>query len=356
MSGDESEGAPAHPLAALSPRTRVLLIWSGVAVLLVLAFVAAVGAVQRAFYSPAGFATSYVDALAARDVRAAMAMPGADPTPASLSAQGLPEKPSRELLRPDVLPHLTAIRVVSDDQLASGAHLVEVAARADGHPVTAKFTVQQTGSVLGVLPLWEFAKTPLTVAHIQVQHADTFTIAGHTLEPRAAEKQPADAFSVAADYLLFAPARYSLGHHSRYLTAETVAFPAAAGQRVPVAVDAQPTNAFVSVVKTQLHDFLDDCAKQEVLQPAGCPFGAVIDDRVQGLPAWSIVRYPPVTIQAGETGWVMPRSEGAAHLSVTVQSLFDGSVSQRETDEPFAMSVSKITLRDDGGIDLVVAD
>ncbi|GAB3583487.1 hypothetical protein GCM10027406_28190 [Leifsonia lichenia] len=356
MSGDDSGSAPSHPLAALSPRMRVVLLWSGVAVLLVLAFVAAVGAVQRAFYSPAGFATSYVQSLASKDVRAALAMPGANPTPASLVKQGLPGNPSRELLRPDVLPHLTGIRVVGDDLLASGDHLVEVAALSNGRPVTAKFTVRQTGSVLGVLPLWEFAKTPLTVARIQVQHADTFTLAGHTLEPRAAEKQPADAFSVSADYLMFAPSDYTLGHSSRYLTTTPVTFAAAAGQRVQVAVDAQPDAAFVSVVTKQLHDFLDDCAKQQVLQPAGCPFGAVIDDRVQGLPAWAIANYPDVSIQAGETGWVVPRAAGVAHLSVTVQSLFDGTVSQRETDEPFALSVSKITLRENGGIDLVVAE
>lgn len=356
MGGDDSGEAASHPFAALSPRMRLVLIWSGVAVLLVLAFLAAFGAVQRAFYSPGGFATSYVESLASHDVHAALAMPGADPTAASLSAQGLPSQPSRELLRPDVLPRLTGIRVVSDDQLASGEHLVEVAALADGHRVTAKFTLRQTGSVLGVLPLWEFAKTPLTVARIQVQHADTFTIAGHTLEPRATEQQPADAFSVGADYLMFAPARYELGHHSRYLTAETVAFSAAAAQRVQVAVDAQPNPAFTAVVQKQLHDFLDECAKQQVLQPAGCPFGAVIDDRVQGLPAWSITQYPAVTVQAGEHGWTVPSANGTAHLSVTVQSLFDGSVTQRESDEPFAMSVSKITLREDGGIDLVVAD
>lgn len=356
MSGDESGSARSHPLAALSPGMRVALVWSGVAVLLVLAFVAAVGAVQRVFYSPSGFAASYVEALADHDVRAAMAMPGADPTAASLSAQGLPAEPSRELLRPDVLPRLTDVRVVGDDQLASGEHLVEVAALADGTPVSTKFTVRQAGSVLGVLPLWEFAKTPLTVARIQVQHADTFTIAGHTLEPRAAEKQPADAFSVAADYLMFAPAGYELGHRSRYLKAAPVTFQAAAGREVQVAVDAQPSAEFVSVVQKQLHDFLDDCATQQVLQPAGCPFGAVIDDRVQGLPAWSIVQYPTVIIQPGETGWIMPHSAGTAHLSVTVQSLFDGTVSQRETDEPFAMSVTKITLREGGGIDLVVGD
>ena len=38
---------------------------------------------------------------------------------------------------------------------------------------------------------------------------------------------------------------------------------------------------------------------QKVLQPAGCPFGVEIDDRVQGDPAWSMVTYPAVRSGGG---------------------------------------------------------
>src|ERR1700712_4861021 len=106
MVGDELDAAPAHPLAALSGRTRAVLIWSGFALLLILAFFAALGAVQRTYYSAGGFVTAYVESLARHDLVAAMQMPGADPTAASLRAEGLPAKPSRELLRADVLPSL----------------------------------------------------------------------------------------------------------------------------------------------------------------------------------------------------------------------------------------------------------
>ena len=363
MGGDEAAEAPTPPSARTSVRTsggasarvRSTLLWSGLAVLLVLAAVAAFGAVQRTFYSPAGFAAAYVDALAHRDVLAALAMPGADPAAADLTAQGLPAHPSRELLRGDVLPRLTRIRVAGDDVLPSGEHRVVVRADADGRPVSSTFMLRQTGSVLGVLPTWAFSHAPLAVAHVDVQHAGTFDLAGHTLDPRATGPQRADGFGAAADYLLFAPARYTLSHHSRYLSAAPVEVATRAGAVSEVVVDAQPNAAFTSLITDRVHSFLDGCAGQPVLQPAGCPFGVDIVDRVQGSPAWRIARYPAVQLLPGAAGWVMPRAAGVAHLSATVQSLFDGSVESRESDEPFVMSLSTVRIRPDGGVDIVVA-
>ncbi len=366
MGGDDGGAAPAHPRSGVSARTevsarsgvsartRVVVLWSVLGVLLLLAFAAAFGAAQRAFYSPAGFATSYVDALARHDVRGALSMPGADPSPASLAAQGLPRSPSRELLRADALPRLTDVRAVSDDAVASGEHRVTVRALADGHPVEAAFTVKQTGSVLGVLPTWSFSRTPLGIAHVDVEHAGTFEVAGHTLDPRAAGSPRTDGFGGSADYLVFAPSRYMLSHRSRYVVAHPVAFIPRAGTVTTVAVDGEPTAAFTDAVAAQLRRFLDDCARQHVLQPAGCPFGVDIVDRVQGDPSWRMVHYPLVRLQPGAGGWTMARAGGIAHLSATVQSLFDGTVEQRESDIPFVVTLPSVTIRPDGSLDIVV--
>lgn len=63
-----------------------------------------------------------------------------------------------------------------------------------------------------------------------------------------------------------------------------------------------------------------------------------------------------MTIEAGANGWVMPRARGVAHLSVTVQSLFDGTVRLRESDESFDVSLSSIVAHDDGAIDITVSN
>ncbi|QNE36244.1 hypothetical protein [Leifsonia shinshuensis] len=334
---------------------RPLLLWTGVGVLLVAAFLAALGAVQRAFYSPEGFVSAYVGALASHDLTGALAMPGAAPTKQALAAAGLPANASAELLRSDLLPSYGDTRVLSDTSGPGGRRTVTVRVVADGHPLTAAFEVRQTGAILGLLPTWEFARTPVGVAHITVAHAQTFTVGGRTVSPRAADpSQPASAFSVSAGYLVPAPSLYVLGHSDRYTRAAPVDVAPAPAATVDATVDAQPNDAFTAAVKKELNGFLDECAKQQVLQPAGCPFGVVIDDRVQGVPTWTMKQYPEVHLVPGESSWTMSQAVGIAHLSVTVQSIFDGSVEHRESDEKFAVSLTSVTIRPDGSLDIVV--
>jgi hypothetical protein len=333
-----------------------VLLWSGIGVLLVAAFIAALGAVQRAYYSPEGFVTAYLSSLASHDLPGAMAMPGAAPTKAALTKAGLPTGASVELLRSDLLPTISDIHV---DSVSASGHPPTVTAHllVDGRPVTTTFGVRQTGAVLGFLPTWEFATTPVGVAHITVAHAQTFTVGGRTVSPRAADpSQPVSAFSVAADYLVPAPAVYELDHTSKYLGAHAVRVQAASGRVVDVTVDAQPNADFTAAVQKELDGFLNECAKQQVLQPAGCPFGVVIDDRVQGVPTWKMVLYPKVHLVPGTTSWTMSQAVGVVHLSVTVQSIFDGTVEHRESDEKFGVSLTSVVIRPDGSLDIVVGE
>lgn len=335
---------------------RAVLLWSGIGALLLAALFAAFGAVQRAYYSPSGFAEAFASSIAAHRLSDALAMPGAAPTASSLSSAGLPARASRELLRSDILPSVRDVAVASDAAGRDGVHTVVVRATADGLPVAAAFRVRQTGSVLGILPTWSFASTPLGVARVTVAHAPDFTVGGHTVSPRAASPdQPAGAFSVTADYVVAPLAPLVLSHSTDYVRAAPVAATVVPGRVTETVVDAQPTAAFTAAVQKQVDGFLDQCATQKVLQPAGCPFGVQIDDRVQGDPSWSMVTFPLVRLRAGDDGWTTDRMVGVAHLDVTVQSLFDGSVSRRSDDEPFAMSLSRVTVRSDGSLAIVVA-
>jgi hypothetical protein len=336
---------------------RIVLLWSIIGAFLLLAFAAAVGSVQRDVYSAPGLVTGYLDALARHDARSALAMPGVDLTPAQLGAAGLPKDASRELLRGDVLASLHDITVTGDQALAGNRHRVTVRFKLGPTPGTTTFTLQQTGAILGLFPTWRFAESPLAIAAITVLHADSFDIAGHTLNTRAsAPAQPAT-FTTKADYLVFAPGAYSLSHHSTLLAARPVVSIVTRPSAVtPASVDVQPTAAFAARVQEQLKGFLDTCTSQQVLQPTGCPFGAQIDNRVQGRPSWRMVSYPTGTLTAGPNGWRIPGVQGIAHLTVEVQSLFDGTVSTHEQDEPFVLSLSSVVIRQDGAIDLTLAN
>jgi hypothetical protein len=160
---------------------------------------------------------------------------------------------------------------------------------------------------------------------------------------------------VSADYVVLPLAPLELSHTSKYVRAAPIATSPAPGAVSETVVDAQPTAAFTREVQKQTNAFLDACAAQKVLQPAGCPFGVEIDDRVQGDPAWSMVTYPTVELRPGDDSWETGQLVGVAHIDVTVQSLFDGTVEQRSDDVRFSMSLSRVTIRPDGSLAIVVA-
>ncbi|MGO4690428.1 hypothetical protein [Glaciibacter sp. 2TAF33] len=329
---------------------RVLIGVVIVGVLLVGALFAAVGSLNRDVYSAGGFVRQYLDALARHDTASALALEGVRPSDAQLAAASLPQDLPETLLRASVLGSLTDIALVSDRATKPGLHTVKFGFTLNGEPGAMEFSVQNTGTFAAVFNSWRFSVSPLAVLQVTVMHAADFTVNGLSLDARAHAPAGAPAtFSNQAAYLAFAPAAYSFAHESSLLTAPKTTVPVTASGAADVTVDAEPNDAFVTQVQTELNKFLDDCATQEVLQPSNCPFGIDIDDRVKGLPAWSIAEYPAVTLAAGETTFDMPDTPGRAHIVVVVQSLFDGEVSTTDEDVPFAVGLS-VAMNPDGSL------
>ena len=94
---------------------------------------------------------------------------------------------------------------------------------------------------------------------------------------------------------------------------------------------------------------------QEVLQPVGCPFGVSISDRVIGSPQWAVLDYPLVSLRLGSdrSSWGMVAVGGVVEASVSVQSLFDGSLSEyNETVSFFLDGVVRGTQTDEPVLNL----
>lgn len=328
-----------------------IVLWSIVGALLIAAAASAVGILQREVYSPRGLVAAYLGALAGHDVPSALALPGV--------ADGIRKGPeaSRELLRSDALGTLADVRIVSDDEFGTGRHRVTAEYLIDGRTASSSFMVEPGGVVAGVFTQWRFAASPLGVLRVTVEHATTFTAAGHVLDARAAVPDDSgDAFSAVGDYLVFAPSRYVLGHSSALLearSAETLV--TRPGAVTSAHVVALPTETFTRQVREELAAFLDRCATQHVLQPAGCPFGTVIDDRVVSDPQWSIVKYPDVELGAGSSSWQSPPAMGTARIRVEVQSLFDGSIEHVDREEQFVVALQPITIDGEGVVHIQLA-
>ena len=303
---------------------RALTPWLvGIALLLV-AFGAAVIALNSQLYSASGFVRGYLEALERQDSAAALEVPGV-----RSSTQG-----ADALLSDDAMGRLSGLRLVRDTEGTGGTHTVvfDYALGSEKLQGRTEFTVVQTGTRFGLFPTWRFVASPLSTLSVSVLNDDRFEANGLKLV------SPSGA-GAASGLLVFSPGLYELGHESTYLTAQPVAAEVTTiGEIIDVAVDVQANDDFVARVQADLGDRLDDCATQKILMPTGCPFGQTVNNRINGDPKWSLVDYPVVAILPGEKSgeWRMPLARGTAHLVVPVRSLFDGTLSILDEDVPFS--------------------
>lgn len=305
---------------------------------------------NRTVYSASGFVEQYLDALARGDTVGALALGGVMPTAADLTAWGLSDDVAAHLpetlLRESVLGRgLTDIEHVSTTATPAiddgGAVNVVFEFNLNGTASSMSFTTHRVGTFAGVFHSWAFLASPLAVIQVSVLQERTFTVNGLTLDTRAHTAADApNTFSTAAAYLAFAPNRYTFAHESAMLTAPANDVRVTSAGPVAVEVNALPSTAMVDQVQAELNKFLDACATQTVLQPTSCPWGINIDDRIESTPAWSITSYPEVTLGAGDQAFEMAATPGLAHIVVTVRSLFDGNVSDRDEDVAFTMGLS----------------
>ncbi|GAA3878329.1 hypothetical protein GCM10022381_20920 [Leifsonia kafniensis] len=331
-------------------RMRAIVAVVGISALLLVALGAAIGSLNRDVYSAGGFVRQYLNALARHDTTGALSLPGVTPTNEQFAAAGLPTDLPKTLLRDSVLGELENIQLVGDTETAPGIHTVSYSFTLGDVPSNMSFSVKRTGTFAGPFTSWRFETSPIGVLQVDVKHQSIFTVNGLSLDTRTqADPAAPRAFSNQASYLAFAPNLYTIAHESVLLTSPEQNVPVTSSGVTEVTVDTEPTKNFVLQVQKEVDTFLDACATQQVLQPSDCPFGVVIDDRIKGLPAWSIADYPAVTLSAGESAFEMPDTTGQAHIVVDVQSLFDGEMTTRDEDVPFAIGLT-VAIRGDGSI------
>jgi hypothetical protein len=316
---------------------REIITWSVVLAVILGAFGATVVILDSSLYSASGFVRGYLDALSRHDADGALKAAG------SIAAGDA----STALLQRDVMGQFGDIRLVNDSTDATGVHTVVYSYTAGGKAGTSSFEVRRRGTLLGLFSTWQFVTSPLAVVQLAVLHADTFEANG------VAQVTPGQ--NQAIPYLAFVPGAYEFTHESTWLSAEPVrVMTDKPGVAVPARLDIRANAAFGAQVQTQLSAFLDGCAKQQVLLPTGCPFGQTINDRIVTTPAWSLVKYPAVTLvpSSSPSEWIVPPTPGTAHLKVQVKSLFDGSISDFAEDVPFVSSET-VAFQPDGTLRLV---
>ncbi len=318
-------------------RRQIIIVALALAVVAA-AFGGTVLILNASLYSASGFVRGYLDALARHDADGAVELAGA------LSSGDA----SSELLVPQAMGELSDVSLVSDSTDGQGVHTVVYSYSAGGVAGTSSFRVVHKGVLLGLFSTWKFETSPLGVIQLSVLHDPGFTANGVDLHSPTPDQ--------AAPYLAFAPGSYTLTHETQWLHAKPVTVnvtqPATA---VRAGLDVEANAAFGKRVQKEINAYLDKCATQTVLLPSGCPFGESMGNRIVSTPTWRMASYPPVVILPGPVSgqWIMPRTDAAAHLTVDVKSLFDGSISTFDEDVPFSVWYL-ITFLPDG--ELLIAD
>jgi len=286
--------------------------------------------VNRSLYSPEGFVRSYFAALETGDASSARALPGVvspavDPDQLVLLQAAAYTPPSRVS--------------VSAAKIVSGKATVEASFVLGRTKERATFTLVAEPPLWGVFEQWSFAEPPLGTLNVSVAHDTSFQVGEiGEVDIRRYPDGRAEVFSASATFPVFVGAGYDLYRTSALLTAAHQKVTITGTGLHEVTLDVSATSRFVAKVQTAVDEALAKCVAQTVLMPTGCPFGFATENRWVGDATWSIATNPRLTILPGEESW-LATGNGVAHISGTVQSLFDGSSSPVEADQEFTLSV-----------------
>jgi hypothetical protein len=349
---DPPAGAVAAP-AAPSPRR-----WTGLEIamtvvigaLLIAAIAAGFASLYRGFWGPSAFAERYVQLIAEGRAADALAVDGVAVDTAELEAAGLPASAHDALLRSTALGYdLTDIHAVEERQV-DGDTEVSVAYRIDGTTAESTFRISPSGWS-GLVPAWSFARSPLAVVQVGVHGSMSFAVNGFEIDKRQVSPDGVDADPLAPVSLLaFAPGIYEVSVD----TPTTAAEPQRALVDEPLTatafdLQAAPTPEFLDVVAEQVSSFLTgQCASQQVLQPAGCPFWVSLENRLAAgtLPTWSVVQEPPIELVPDGAYWRIAEASGLAHIEMDVQSIATGRITHVSEDVPFTIDGTVEILAD----------
>lgn len=325
-------------------------------VLLAGALAATAAVLYRDLYSPSAFVSRYLDLLSRGDAAHALTVPGVAVDSASLSRTGLPADANEALLRRAALSQLTGVTIDGATEDEHGVTTVVASYDTGAHRGTTSFRVERAGWV-GITPTWRFETSPLAAITLTVRGATEFTVNGFTVDTRQVSAKGGDADPLdPVSLLVFSPGLYSIAVDTAASTSPGVAVlsdtPSAT---TPVNVQTQPTEKLREAVQEQVENFLTQCATQEVLQPTGCPFGLVVQNRIVTAPVWTIQAQPEVTLVPNGAGWAIENTSAVAHIVVDIQSIYDGSVRHLDEVVPFNMG-GTVTMLPDGSASIAITD
>lgn len=312
------------------------MLWGGIVAASVAIAGLSIAAAVADATSPERTVRDYLSALASDDLATAAALAGLD---------------ADDLDRLGGMP----LGDAGTADVAEVVDVVELGPRT--HIVTARFgergvdvvpvTFELEAAPFGPFTRWVLSEPPLAEVAVAADRHDEVVVNGM---PRSAERAGG-----AVRVVGFIPARLEAGIASPYLDGARVrARFGAASAAGALVVEVAPSPRLQRAVEREVEAFLAECVAQRVLQPAGCPFGIAVPDRLVEPPQWRVSVPPVVSLVPGASAgeWAI---EGGVTVRVAlrVQRLIDGVIEFR--DEAAVAIVRGTVALDDDGATIAIA-
>jgi len=284
-------------------------------------------ALNLTLFSATSFVTSYLKALESSDYGLAA------------SHAGLTRAPQMLPLASEALENP---RIVGTSSLPTGELVIQADYELGDDTHSTVFVVTGGEPILWFFDTWRFSRQPLANLQFAVIGDERVSVNGTDLDVGDLGVPPRTTVLV--------PGIYSSSLETEWVQAEpVVSVMTEVGAPAGVRLVVSPTSTLMENTTGALEAYLDGCAAQAVLQPAECPFGVSISDRVVGAVQWTILDYPEIDLRlsADRATWTMVAESGVAEVTVQVQSLFDGSITEfRDTEEFDVVGVVRGTSTD----------
>ncbi|SEE91440.1 hypothetical protein SAMN04489740_3070 [Arthrobacter alpinus] len=302
---------------------KIAAAWLMIFMLGIAAAIVTITLVNKEEFGPKSTVSSYLDAL--KDGNGAKAMgllhaekPGANAAALDGKALALSQE------------KLSDVKIADPTDAPDGQKNVTVSYTLDGTPLSTDFRLTPGSKRWLFFDSWDMVPSKLPTITASVVNANQASING------AAANMPDGKNSFAVFY----PGSYELEYRSALFAAppvtRNVSGPA---QPIPaVGLATGPTSDLLAQVDSTIHKYLDECAKQAVLMPTGCPMSAATNNRVTSDVTWSVLEYPAITISPFGGQWILAPLSVKAEVSYEEQDLFTGIVAKAKNAEDFGFT------------------
>lgn len=326
-----------------SPPIRVLAAWLAALMVLAVAAVITITLVNQKVFSPEQQVGQYFSLLQEGEGEQAMGL--LDPE----TPQGNSVLLDGEALQASVEP-IQDFQVEDAREVTDGAVEVATNYTVDGQKHQTMFHLKRSGRDWLFFDRWHFAATDMPQLSVSADTTNQVRVNG----------EDAPLTKGTAKLPVFLPAVVDASYREKYFQGAkrrvVVDSPSAAGTD-GLELTTKPTKELVQEIDDQLHEYLDDCAAQQVLKPAGCPLSYNTESRVAGDSIhWKITDYPEVKVGPYDGGWVLRSLKVGTSLNLVEQNLMTGAKSGNTVRHDFGFTAKLEVSGDSVTVTPVVGD